>query len=359
MRTNQFILSVLRHLHAVPLFFAAVSVSVSFSSAYGQTSMPSMPGMNHGSMSEMDHEAMPGMDGAGTKKKTSPAKKLMHPTTHDHHADTMPPHEPVGPAVEVRETTTSQGVVETRDATGAAQSMPMMTRQSIYERNPDGSYAIPGIGMAMGDNDIFYQVLFDKLEYTHTRNDHGAAWDMQSWVGRDLDKFWLKSEGERASGTTNGRFEGLWSHAVAAFWDAQLGVRHDFGQSPSRQWLAFGVQGIAPYWFDVEATGYVGPSGRTAARFKADRSFRLTQVVFLMPEFDVDAYGKSDTARGIGSGLSNARFGLRLHYEIRREFAPYIGITWQRKLGETADLARQSGAQVGERQWVAGVRAWF
>jgi copper resistance protein B len=228
-----------------------------------------------------------------------------------------------------------------------------------YPRNPDGSIPIPGVGMAMADNDVNYMVLFDQLEYVRAHGRNGMAWDAQAWFGRDYDKIWFKSEGEQIKGAIDGRVEGLWSHAFAAFWDWQLGVRHDFGQSPSRQWLAFGVQGTAPYWFDVEATGYAGPGGRSAVRLKTEYTFRLSQVTFLSPELEANAYGKSDPARGIASGLSDVSLGLRLRYEIRREVAPYIGVAWTRKLGNTADLSRRAGEYVSERQVVAGVRIWF
>lgn len=237
---------------------------------------------------------------------------------------------------------------------------PAGTTQKPGVRSPN-EIAMPGVGMAMADNDIFYQVLFDQLEYVRSRpgSENGLAWDAQIWVGRDFDKLWLKTEGERIEGQSGGRVEALWSHAVAAFWDAQLGIRHDFGGGKSRQWLAAGVQGVAPYLFDIEATAYVGPSGRTAARLKANYGFRLTQVVFLTPEIETNIYGKSDRERGIGSGVSDVSLGLRLRYEIRREIAPYIGFSWTRKLGRTADFAREAEQSPTERQLVAGVRVWF
>lgn len=217
--------------------------------------------------------------------------------------------------------------------------------------------AMPGVGMAVADNGVFYQVLFDQLEYARTRDDlDGPVWEAHVWVGGDFDKMWLKTEGERVGGSSSGRVEVLWSHAVAAFWDAQLGVRHDFGGGPSRQWLALDVQGVAPYLLDVEAMAYVGPSGRTSARFGAEYSFRLTQRAFLTPDVETNLHGKSDRARGIGSGVSDVSLGLRLRYEIRREIAPYIGIAWTRRLGQTADLAREGGESRSERQLVAGVR---
>lgn len=237
---------------------------------------------------------------------------------------------------------------------------PTGTTQKPGVRRP-GEIAMSGVGMAMADNDIHHLVLIDQLEYVRSRpgSDEGMAWDAQIWVGRDYNKLWLKSEGERIGGSSSGRLEALWSRAVAAFWDAQVGVRHDFGGGPSRQWLAAGIQGVAPYLFDVEATAYVGQEGRTAARLSAEYSFRLSQVAFLTPEIETNLYGKSDRERGLGSGFSDVSLGLRLRYEIRREIAPYIGISWTRRLGQTADLAREAGESRSERQLVAGVRLWF
>lgn len=298
--------------------------------AYAQTSMPPA-GMDHGGM---DHGAMPGMQD-GSRTGTTPARPAPAAPAKNEPAPLVP------------------------SSVQKKASPPDLRPSRDYPRNPDGSVPIPGMGMAMADDDVHYMVLFDQLEYVRARGRNGLAWDAQAWFGRDYDKLWLKLEGERIKGSTDGRLEAFWSHAFAAFWDWQLGVRHDFGGSPSRQWLAFGVQGTAPYWFDVEVTGYAGPGGRSAARLKSEYTFRLSQVTFLSPELEANAYGKSDPARGIGSGLSDVSLGLRLRYEIRREVAPYIGVAWTRKLGNTADLSRQAGEHVSERQVLAGVRIWF
>jgi len=277
------------------------------------TPSSSMPGMNHGNMPGMDHGSMPGMrHDMGKPDSTAPQSEMQRTS-------------PVLP----------------------------------YARNPDGSIPIPGKGMAMSDDAIFHMALLDRLEYAKSKDDHGWIWDGQFWIGKDYNRLWIKTEGERTSGQSNGRLEALWSKPVSAFWDFQAGVRHDFGLGRSRQWAAFGVQGISPYWFDVEAAAYVGPSGRTAVRAKAEYTLRLSQVLLLTPEIETNAYGKADTERGIGSGLSDVEVSLRLRYEIRREIAPYIGINWGRKLGQTADLARQAGESPIERQVVAGVRLWF
>lgn len=212
----------------------------------------------------------------------------------------------------------------------------------------------------MGDEDRFGSFLADRFERVRTRDSYATVYDVLAWYGGVYDRAWFKTDGEReAGGTSDARTELLWGHAVAAFWDTQLGVRYDSGTGPNRSWLAFGVQGLAPYWFNLEATAYLGEEGRSALRLEAEYELLFTQRLVLQPHFETNIYGKSDAARGVGSGLSNADVGLRLRYEIRREFAPYIGIERVRKFGDTADLARAAGNDTGETLYVAGVRFWF
>ncbi|NCT67973.1 MAG: copper resistance protein B [Rhodanobacteraceae bacterium] len=211
--------------------------------------------------------------------------------------------------------------------------------------------------MGMNDNARFGRFMLDRLEYV----EGGAtAWSAQAWYGGDSNRVHFRSEGQRKDGTLeHADAELLWSHAIAPFWDSQLGIRRDFGEGPGRTWAAFGVQGLAPYWFELAATAYVGEQGRTALRVEADYELLLTQRLVLQPRFELNAYGKDDPARRIGSGLSDAEAGLRLRYEIRREFAPYVGVEWSSGFGRTADFARADGHDVTDVRWVAGVRVWF
>lgn len=213
--------------------------------------------------------------------------------------------------------------------------------------------------MDMDDAAPFGMVLMDQFEWRKVDDENGLFWDGQAWYGRDFNKLWIKSEGERVAGDYDFSTELLWDHIFARWWSMQAGVRHDVGEGPSRTWAAFGVQGLAPYWFEVEATMYVGEQGRTAAAFSAEYEMLLTQRLVLQPEFELSLYGKDDPQNGIGSGLSETELALRLRYEIRREFAPYIGVTWTRSYGNTADLARQAGHDVSDLQVVAGLRMWF
>ena len=197
--------------------------------------------------------------------------------------------------------------------------------------------------------------LFDRLERTRDiHGDYATAWEAEGWWGSDTNRAWLRTEGERgADGTQDARAELLWGHAFSTFWDWQLGVRHDFGRGPDRQWAAFGVQGLAPYWFETQATFYAGPQGRTALRLETSYDLRFTQRLLLAPQLELNVYGKDDPRRGIRSGLSEAEAGLRLRYEFSRRFAPYVGVNHVRRFGEPTGLAKR------ETVWLAGVRLWF
>lgn len=225
----------------------------------------------------------------------------------------------------------------------------------------DGYY---GFGLIerphMADEHSFGSLLVERLEQVHTSDNTSTEYDLQAWYGHDYDRAVLKAEGEYDGGKLqDARTELLWGHAVAAYWDTQLGVRHDSGADPSRTWLAFGIQGLAPYWFETEVTGYVGDKGRTALRVAASYELLLTQKLILQPRVEANAYGKADPDRALGSGLSDLTAGLRLRYEFRREFAPYIGVERVDKLGRTADFARAAGSDTKETRYVAGLRFWF
>lgn len=210
------------------------------------------------------------------------------------------------------------------------------------------------------DQNSYFSILVDRLEAVHADGHTSGAYDLQARYGRDFDRLVLKAEGE----FDNGRLEDahtelLWSHAVAAYWDTQLGVRHDSGEHPGRSWLAVGLQGLAPYWFEVDVTAYVGEDGHSALRLETEYELLLTQRLVLQPRLEVNFYGKKDPDRELGAGLSDLTAGIRLRYEFRREFAPYVGIEWSGMYGGTADHARGAGQDTRAARWVAGLRFWW
>lgn len=220
---------------------------------------------------------------------------------------------------------------------------------------------IPSLGHTAGNDDpTLTKVMVDQLELRSSDGPDPWVLDAQGWVGKDLHKLWLKTEVERVDGETEeAEGQALYSRAISAYWDLQIGWRHDFRPRPSRDWLAIGLEGLAPYWFEIDAAAFVGGNGQLAARLEAEYEWMFTQRLILSPELEVNLHSKDDEAVGVGSGLSNMELGLRLRYEIRREFAPYLGVNWSRKFGKTADFARHEGEDTDDVQIVAGIRAWF
>ncbi len=216
------------------------------------------------------------------------------------------------------------------------------------------------VGHAVHGTSINYFVLFDQLEWQTGDGADVLNVDTKGWVGRDVDRLWFRAEGEGEGGDL-AHAEGhvLYGRAIARWWDVVAGVRHDVGPGPERTWAAVGVQGLAPYWFDVEATAYVGAGGRTHVRIETEYELLVTNRLVLQPLVEVEIYGKDDTSRGIAAGLSSADLGVRVRYEFRREFAPYVGVTWNRKLYGTADLARADGDPVRSARLALGLRLWF
>ncbi len=225
----------------------------------------------------------------------------------------------------------------------------------------DGPYSMPGPRqLRLADEHNFGSLLVDRLERVNGKQNTFTAYDVTGWVGRDYKRLWLKAEGDYA----NGDFEEtstelLYGRAIANFWDAQLGIRYDTGAGPDRSWLAFGVQGLAPYWFELDATAYADANGRTAFTLEVEYELLLSQRLIFQPRVELSLHSKDDEATGIGRGLSDGSLGLRLRYEFSRQFAPYLGIEWARKFGRTADFSQAEGESIQDARYVAGVRFWF
>ena len=257
------------------------------------------------------------------------------------------------------------GAVLAISARAAAQESPPSGEQQHVAPEPP-QHPMPDMAhgemigmMQMDDAAPVGKVLVDQFEWRNAREGSAAVWEARGSYGGDYNKLYVKTEGERVRGSTqDARVDVLWDRIVSRWWNLQSGVRQDFGMGPARTWAALGVEGLAPDWFDVEATFYLGEQGRTAARIKSEYDLLLTQRLIVQPEVEFNLYGKSDPGRQIGSGLSDLDLGIRLRYEIRRELAPYVGVSWRRFFGETADQ-KHSGELASDVQLVAGLRVRF
>lgn len=213
------------------------------------------------------------------------------------------------------------------------------------------------MAMMMHGDSINYLLLGERFERLEGE---GFNWEAQGWVGRDLDKLWFKTEGQRAQGTT-GRAEvqALYSRAVAPFWDLQAGLRHDTGTGATRTHAVFGLMGLAPYWFELDLAAFVSERGDVSTRLEAEYELRLSQRLLLQPRVELNYSFADDAAAGVGQGFSDTSVGLRLRYEIRREFAPYLGVEWHRAFGTTAQLLDNQGREREDLRVVTGLRFWY
>jgi copper resistance protein B len=225
----------------------------------------------------------------------------------------------------------------------------------------DRQAAFPDVhGHTVHDETVNYFVLVDQLEWRTGNGTNALSLDTRGWVGTDRDRLWFRAEGD----STGGDFADAQTHLfygrrVWRWWDAVVGVRQDFRPGAPQTWAAVGVQGLAPYRFDVEVTGYVGAAGRAHVRFEVEYELLFTNRLILQPLFEAEIFAKSDPERHVGAGLSTTELGFRLRYELRREVAPYVGVTWNNRWGQTADLAEAAGQDTGGARFVTGLRLWF
>jgi copper resistance protein B len=208
---------------------------------------------------------------------------------------------------------------------------------------------------------IMHQVLFNLAEAQVRDGKDGYRWDGEAWLGGDINRAVVKSEG---SGSFGERIEAaevqvLYSRAIGPYFDLQAGLRHDFAPTPTRTYAAIGVEGLAAYMFDVEAAAFLSTEGEVLGRLEGWYDQRITQRLVLQPRVELNLSAQDVPEIGTGTGLVDAELGLRLRYEIAREFAPYVGISYEAKTGRTADYARAAGKDPTSTSFVAGVRFWF
>lgn len=233
----------------------------------------------------------------------------------------------------------------------SAQSRPQENRFPL----PPADWPAPVM-----DRQIVPYLLLDRLEYRVLKGDNAQAWDAQAFIGTDYHKLWLKSEGEKTVGgrTEQADVQLLYARLISPFWYLQAGVRNDARPGPSRNYGVLAIQGLAPYQFNVEGSLFIR-GGEIAGRLEAEYDQKITQRLILQPRAETNVSSSSDRARGYGAGVRDVELGLRLRYEIVREFAPYIGINWERKVGRTASIARAQGENVVGRAIVIGLRVWY
>lgn len=205
-------------------------------------------------------------------------------------------------------------------------------------------------------------ILGERLEYQSNEGEELLVWEAQGWLGGDQNKLWLKTEGEYEG--PNNEFESaevqaLYSRAVSPFWDVQAGIRVNITPNPSRTYATIGLQGLAPYWFELDHAFFLSDQGDLSMRTEAEYEFRLTQRLLLQPRIEMNLAFSDDLETGIGSGLSGLEAGLRLRYEFKRELAPYIGFNWEGSFGDTKALKRQNGEDSSAFSVIAGLRFWF
>lgn len=256
----------------------------------------------------------------------------------------------------------------------AASEMPEDFR-SPAAPPPEGQeirrYAVddPGTGATnfglapVHDNKPFYFFSADRLEYRST--DGGGAvwlWDVQASAERDYNKLFFESEGEYS--IDESRFESIqtelfYGRAVSSFWDVRAGLRYDFEPNPERAFAVVGVQGLAPQWFEVDANLYLSEDGDLSFGLESEYDILLTQRLVLQPRLELEAAAQDVDAYGTAAGLTGIELGLRLRYEFHRKFAPYIGLSWESALGETANRIENNGGDPDTTAFVAGVKFWF
>lgn len=212
------------------------------------------------------------------------------------------------------------------------------------------------------DDPLLSKFMFDQLEVRDAGQEKPLILSGQMWFGYDLNKLWIKTEYESVGGEIEeAELQALYSKAISPYWDFQVGVRSDIevDSLPGNNWAVIGFQGLAPYYFEIDTALFIQESGDSAFRFEAEYEILFTQRLILTPEIEINVYGQNDSLTRTGSGLSDIEIGLRLRYEIRRKFAPYIGVNWAKKFGNTADFSRLDGISTSDTEFVLGVRAWF
>ncbi len=224
--------------------------------------------------------------------------------------------------------------------------------------------SMPSSGMkdSMIENPVLAHARLDQFEGRTNGSDSEFRWDGEGWIGTDMNKLWVKSEGFSGNGSiSDGDHEALYDRPIprVRYFDAQVGVRTDLDSGPRRAWAAFGIEGLAPGYFEIAPTLYIRDGGHLAGRITGSYDLLLTERWIVEPEAELNFYSKDDPGRQIGSGFSDLDAGLRLRYEVTRKFAPYIGFAYSGTYGNTASYSRAAGETTSDPRFVFGIRLWY
>lgn len=223
---------------------------------------------------------------------------------------------------------------------------------------PEQEWASP-----VADDEAFSFFLTEILEYRLSEDGGEGRWDTYGWRGGDYNRVWVKSEGDVSGGQGQGDFQLVYGRLVSHYFDFQAGLRYEqlWGEDsdPSRVQASLGFQGLARYFFEAEPTLFISPEGDVSGRFTGAFDLLLTQRLILQPRFEAEAAVQDQEKFGMGPGINDVDVGLRLRYELSREFAPYVGVNFRELFGETARYARESGEDTLQWSFVTGVRMWF
>lgn len=286
----------------------------------------------------MDHSAMPGMSMPAGKEGSHDMQGMS--------GMTMPGMAQTGTAL---------------PAGNAAAPIPPMDHYADRQFSPADMAKARKEMMFEQGSQPFYQVMFNLAEHQAHQGRDGYRWDGEAWFGGDINRLWLKSEGDGAfrEGVESAEVQALYSRAIGPYFNLQGGVRQDLGPSPKRTYATVGFEGLAPYMFEVEGALFLSNTGDLLGRLEGYYDQRLTQRLILQPRVELNLAAQDVPETRLGAGLTDAELGLRLRYEIRRQFAPYIGVSYVAQTGRTADFTRAEGKRAQTTSFVAGARMWF
>lgn len=324
-------------------------------------------GLSTPAMTQMDHSNMPGMEmppkpaavlsdphaGHDLQSSASSQPKAVEPIPVEMPAPTVDPHASHDMSAPAR------GSEEEIGSTPAPAPPSDHAADALFDP----------VAMAEARNALRHEngglsnsmILFNLAEYQARKGADGYRWEGEGWFGGDINRLVIRTEGEGSFGgsTEQAEFQLLYGRAISPYFNLEAGIRYDVKPDPSRGYAVIGVEGIAPYWFDVGGQLFLSDKGDVLARFEGSYDQRITQKLILQPRGELNFAAQDVPANGIGSGLSDLELGLRLRYEIKREFAPYIGVEWAKKVGGTARFARTAGEDDDVVNFVAGIRFWF